>query len=365
MRYVLPVTKSAISNTKVVLTPQDAAHYKSTPDLSKLYALKHKLNPQKYVLVVGIGGSSLGSKAIYNSIFGYYDNIETNRFPKIIFIETESDVFNEKLITLLNSIDPNDLVINIISKSGTTAETTFNFELILKNFPNFKNRIVITTQEQSPLSNLAHELNIDLLEIPKELSGRFSVFSYVGLFPLILANIDISKLLEGSDLALQDLQTPLDAALSKHQAYETNCFINNLFIFSPALETLGDWHSQLVAESTGKDNKGILPTTSIGSNDLHSIAQFYLGGNSANIFFTFMSIKTEIHLNKLLNATKEAFTNKGIAYDEIILETVNEIELGYFMQFKMLETIFLAKLIGVNPFNQPNVEDYKKYISRT
>lgn len=344
------------------LTSDDLVHMMPLNDIAAMTALKAKYGGIKYMVIVGIGGSSIGTKAFYQALLGYSDMFLPERYPKLIFLETESDRLNSQIIQFLSEKSPSDVLINIISKSGTTVETRYNMELILQKLPQFKSQMVVTTNQNSQLMKVAESLGMATLGIPIDLSGRYSVFSCVGMFPLFMCGININEL---THLLSQDnLELPMHAAVTKYAAYQTNIFINNLFIFEPTLSELGNWYAQLVAESTGKDKKGILPTTSIGSNDMHSLAQLYLGGKNENLFFTFLSCKTDKHLAEILSAVKNTFTEKGLPFDEFVLDEISASELTRFMWFKMIETVFLAKLMGVNPFNQPNVEDYKKHFAK-
>lgn len=348
-------------------------------------------NKLKYIIDIGIGGSNLGTKAIYDALKGYADLIEPNAFPKIIFVDTNSPINIWKLQQFLEKINnPDEVLINTISKSGTTTETIANMELLAGCIKNYKDRTVITTDEDSKLWNVAEKEKITHLKIPAIVGGRYSVFSAVGLFPLACAGINIVSLLSGAmyarreSISLEEKTNfaAVSAAIS-YVNYKNGKFINDNFMFSPELESLGKWYRQLMAESLGKKHVGITPTVSIGSTDLHSMGQLYLGGPKDK-FFTFVSATKELVnpkipgkppiptnlkeikeksadeiMNAIYQGTTEAFAKKRIPFTEIKLDTVTEREVGAFMQFKMLEIMYLAKLLGVNAFNQPNVESYK------
>ena len=238
-------------------------------------------------------------------------------------------------------------------------------EVLLKNLPQHKDRIVITTNKTTEMAQLANTLGMDILNMPKKIGGRYSVMTNVGLFPLACCGFEIEKLLIGAQITQRqglknDLKQNLPAisAISKYTNYKKGDVINDHFFFEPSLETLGKWFRQLQAESIGKEGKGILPTVSVGSTDMHSIGQLYLGGEK-NIYFTFISEKDEKNLNKILDAVTKTYIQKDVPFDHIELEDISLEEIGGFMQFKMLEIMFLAHLMEVNAFNQPNVEDYK------
>ena len=350
----------------------------------------------KYVVVVGIGGSNLGTKAVYDALQGHLETLNPNQFPKLLFADTTDPESISHLSNLLTTEtkDFSEVLINIISKSGETLETIVNAETILQHLKakfgeNIIHRIVITCGIDSPLWKSAKEQNITILGIPEQVSGRFSVMSAVGLFPLSAIGFDIDKLRMGA----QDMRkTCLNEEVSENPALlsATILFkqakdgrtINTNFIFNPRLESLGKWYRQLLAESIGKNGIGLTPTVLIGSTDLHSVAQLHLDGPKDKVV-TFISAKTdsnesvpnerifpniriEITGKKLsdivsatLESTKEVYKKKKIPYTEVVLQNISESSLGAFLQFKMIEIMYLGKLFGVNAFDQPAVESYK------
>ena len=364
---------------------------------------KMQLNPS-YLVVVGIGGSNLGSVAVQEAILGKLYN-QLNLNIKILFAETvDSDVINN----IINIIEPvlrsgGNVIVNGVSKSGSTTETIANFEvifeLIKKYKKDFKNYIVITTDKDSKFWQLAEESGFSILEIPKKVGGRFSVFSPVGLFPLGMLGLDLDALLAGAgqmrDRCLRsDInQNPaaLSALLLFQQITLNRINIHDLFLFSCDLESLGKWYRQLLGESLGKEfdrlgaqvHAGITPSVSIGSTDLHSVGQLYLGG-PYDKFTTFVSVehlKSQVKIPELngysdlvaniqnrplndlmqaiLQGVKAAYRVGKRPFIEIILPDKTESSIGQFLQLKMMETMFLGALMNLNPFNQPNVENYK------
>lgn len=368
----------------------------------EIISLKEKFKTPnlKYILDIGIGGSNLGTKAVYDSLFGFFDVYEPNRFPKMIFLDTTDGEALSKILALLENLSLDEIAIDVISKSGGTTETTANFEIIFdamtKRFPNAKDRFLVTTDFESKLWKSAKEFGIATLSLPKTVGGRYSVLSSVGLFPLALAGVDIKALREG---ALQSERLALSESLEGNYSFisaavllfslQKGFSINDNFFFHPELESLGKWYRQLMGESIGKEenikgekkNIGITPTVSIGSTDLHSVGQLYLGGPKDKIT-TFISANSSntINLPKLyfkglvdsiegksskdimkaiLEGIKIAYGKKHLPFMEIILGEIDERSLGEFLQFKMIEMMYLGKLLGVNAFDQPNVEDYK------
>lgn len=346
----------------------------------------------KYILDIGIGGSNLGTKALYDALHGYFDAVEPDRFPKMIFADTNDPAFIYKLYQFLRTHikDPKEMIINAVSKSGKTTETVVNLDIIASNVPFAKERLVITTDYNSDLWKTARDMDIDCLPIPGKVGGRFSVFSSVGLFPLACLGLDVSDLLRGAMEARKGclVKNPMKnpaavSAMIIFLNYVKGKLINDQFFFHPELESLGKWYRQLMGESIGKDGKGITPTVSIGSTDLHSMGQLYLGGIKDK-FFVFISTKnpnidisvpqeplleilseveeknTSEVMNAILGGVKAAFLKKDLPFMEIILDDISPASLGQFMQLKMMEMMMLGRLLGVNAFDQPSVESYKQ-----
>ncbi len=356
------------------------------------YAVRDKLiNPNiKYIFVVGIGGSNLGTKAIYDALYGFYDVVEPKRTPKIIFLDTVNPLFLLKVQELITSqtLQPEEIVINAVSKSGGTIETLVDLEELLKMRSEIKSRLVITTEENSKLWKEAEKHGIYKLAIPKKVGGRFSVFSKVGLLPLsFLPTINLLEMFAGAmELRQSCINTNIQnnpAALSAAILYLSKKPISVNFFFNPELESLGKWYRQLLGESMGKTNAAITPSVAIGTTDLHSVLQLYLGGpndkittfihsNDSNNQLSipanrmFPNIYTEIdgkstkHVSDAIyESVKDSYAKKGLPFMEISFTAINEKILGKFLQFKMIEMMYLCKLFNVNTFDQPQVEAYK------
>lgn len=358
-------------------------------------ASKFKTSSLKYIIHVGIGGSVLGTQAVYEALLGSYDALNAHRFPKIIFVDTNCSGVIKTIRECIRDLqNPEEVVVHVISKSGATTETIANFEvihaLLKERFGEIKDRIVVTTDEGSKLWMAGEAEGFTHLAIPKNVGGRYSVLSAAGVFSLSLAGIDTRALREGASLmresCLEDSAGENMAMISAailYRHYQKGLSIHNNFFFSPELESLGKWYRQLVGESLGKEGKGILPIVSIGSNDLHSVAQLYLGGPK-NMFTTFVrredgNKKTEVPASPIFSdlvpgiAGKDfseitgaiyggvlaAYGKHSLPFAEIILPEISAKTLGAYVQFKMIETMYLAHLLGVNAFDQPNVEEYK------
>ena len=365
--------------------------------------VERKKNDQlKYIVVVGIGGSNLGTYAIYQALFGVEDAFIADRLPKILFADTVSAALIQSLRTILEQAQSaEEIVVNIISKSGTTTETVANFELLhaclSEHFTDIDDRIVVTTDEGSRLWQMATEKHLDILTLPKRVGGRYSVFSAVGLFPLALTGIDTEALLEGARTmrgrclsgGSTDNIAAISAVLQAVQA-EAGLTVNNTFFFNPELEMLGKWYRQLMGESLGKEknrggvvgHRGITPIVSIGSTDLHSMVQLYFGGPRDK--FTYFVSAPQVgtvrmpeagyfpglvagiagrSVAEIMSAIQQSveitYGNHQLPYVEVALSEISEYVLGQYLQFRMLEMMYLAELLDVNAFDQPNVEDYK------
>ena len=364
---------------------------------------KCQLQPTTLV-VIGIGGSNLGTIAVLEALRGKFYNQHYD--INVYFVETvDADHINDIAQLVERELATgNNILINVISKSGTTTEAIANFEVFLEILKshrpyNYCDFVVAITDKDSALWQLAQNEEFTCLEIPKNVGGRYSVFSAVGLFPLCFLGIDIEDLCAGAQsgflLSTQKQFHHNPAALSAALIathYQQGNIIHDTFLFSVALESFGAWYRQLSAESVGKAynknneliNTGVLPTISIGSTDLHSVAQLYLAG-PYNRFTTFIAVeknKTDITIpdyqefealvpkiqNKwlstimgaILQGTKKAYLNDNRPFVSITLPEKSTYCLGQLMQIKMIEIMYLGFLLNVNPFDQPQVESYKK-----
>lgn len=364
---------------------------------------KKALNPALFI-IIGIGGSNLGAAAVIQALYGTL--YATTYQPSIFFADTlDSDYIATLLQKTENTLKNNETVlVNVISKSGTTTETIANFalfyDLIKKYHPHtYHDFFVITTDEHSPLWQFSQQETFTALAIPAHIGGRYSVFSAVGLFPLAFLGVDIAQLCAGAQHTIthrtQEVLDHNPAAINAcilFSLYQKGYYIHDTFLFLPALENLGKWYRQLLGESIGKMydtnnslvNVGITPTVSIGSTDLHSVGQLYLSGPN-NIFTTFVSVKQTKHtvstpaheqltcvlpliahkslqdiMNAILEGTLHAYQQHKRPFVHYTLPEINEFYLGEWMGIKMLEIIYLAHMLNINPFDQPQVEDYKK-----
>lgn len=351
-------------------------------ELSSVISAK-KSPKLRYIFLVGIGGSSLGARAFYDASY-LYENLSPQHTPLVIFI----DSINTDLLSSVSNIfsqltNPEECLLLFISKSGKTTETVADFSFLTDAFAkrfgseSLDSRSILITDETATTTFAGQRIFI-----PKAIGGRFSVFSAAGLVPLLCAGIEVPLLLERirtSSVVFFDedeqKNPALSAALSIFQSIQKGYTVYDHFFFNSELESLGKWCRQLIAESLGKNEKiSLLPTVSLGTNDLHSVFQRTLGGKKDIVTdFVFLeskergeALKTGPYAGKnpkevnrlIYNAVKTTYQKEGLLFIEHDLSDL--LDIGVFMYGKMIETLFLAKLLEVDPFGQPAVEMYKK-----
>lgn len=379
--------------------PSDTAMLEEVERVASLL----RTNALRHVLVVGIGGSGLGAKAAYGALRFSKKQREAQARPNLMFMNTVSGEKNQAILARLEACQTTDeFAVVVVSKSGKTTETitnaSFLFDELTNKFGSVASRFACVSDAETPLWKLADEAGFERILIPEKVGGRFSIFSPSGLLPLALGGIDIRALLEGAKemtqkcLALEGENPALLGAATILSHYKAGRRIQNLFLFDTQLEGMGKWWRQLIGESLGKEldtggnvvKSGIVPIVSVGSNDLHSVGQLYLALGDGPIFTTFLRVvndpsmftvsesgmftkilpsvseKTSSDVMKaILDGVETAYRNRHMPYSEITLRDKNEKSVGAFFQLKMIETVLLGKAIGINPFDQPNVEEYK------
>lgn len=333
------------------------------------------LKKSTLIIVIGIGGSVLGLQSLLQ--------IYPPENSQVIILDSVNTITLEAVKSQINKLKSvEEFCLIIISKSGSTVETTFNYLQVLKllqtKFKKSKlkkvySRIIAITKKNSKLSKHVLGNSGKVIDHPQALSGRFSILSVVGVLPLeIINSLDVQRLLSGAILAREDFFKSKSVTLNniiihKSKLASRGICINDYFIFDPLFENLGKWLRQLIAESLGKEGLGLFPTVSIGSVDLHSMFQYYLGGNFPS-FSEFILVKPKHKFDKLNyfagKSAIDAFGKHGKDYLQITFEERSEFEFGYFIQYKIIETIVIGKLLEVNVFDQPMVEQYKKYLEK-
>jgi len=315
-----------------------------------------KYSKYKNIIIIGMGGSILGTKSIYSflkqkikkEVF-FFDNLDLNLYSEY-----------KKIKSLKNSC------FIVISKSGNTLETLTNLNTIFSKSL-LKNKLIIITElKDSNLIKIGNRFNAEIIEHKDFIGGRYSVLSEVGMFPAALMNLNINKFknlkkLINNKYFVRSLINNVSSIYALNQRGIKNSVILN---YDSQLNDLSLWHQQLVAESLGKKGKGVTPIVSACPKDHHSLLQLYLDGPKDK-FFTFFSSyakksnKIESIINTQCETTKNIFKKKRIPYRSFIFKKNDESELGTVFIFFILETILLARLMNVNPYDQPAVEQVK------
>ena len=353
------------------------------------------------LVVIGIGGSYLGARAVIESLTNTFYNIqETRKTPQIFF--AGNNLSPNYINDLIECIGNREVSINVISKSGTTTEPAVAFR-IFREFMESKygidearSRIYVTTdKEKGALKTLANDEEYETFVIPDNIGGRFSVLTAVGLLPIAVSGIDIDKLMNGAKNA-QDKYN--EKSLKYNECYKYAVARNILYSkgktteilanYEPKMQYFTEWWKQLYGESEGKDGKGIFPAGVTFTTDLHSLGQ-YIQDGERNLFETVISIekpctdivikedsdnidglnfladKTMDYVNKkAMEGTIEAHVSGGVPNIKITMKKLDEENLGELIYFFELACGMSGKILDVNPFNQPGVEAYKKNMFR-
>ena len=321
-------------------------------------------------VVVGIGGSYLGSKAINDIFSDYY---EESSF-EIIYLG--NNLSSKYIRDTLEYLKNKDFYVNVISKSGNTKEVEVSYELI-KSLMNEKyseeekrKRIIITTDSNSgKLREEVKKFNYRSFVIPSDIGGRYSLITPAHLLPLSF-KLDIKKLVNGFYSGLELKNEAMYYASIRKSLFDTGKYIENYSVYEENFNYFLEWLKQLFAESEGKDFKGIFPVSTIGTRDLHSLGQFIQEGNPV-IFETFIKILNvtdfkyenrrldEIN-NIVLDSVVQAHIKSGVCCNIIEVSEIDEESIGLLCAFFMLSAAYSGYLFDVNPFNQPGVEVYKE-----
>jgi len=356
------------------------------------------------LVVVGIGGSSLGNKSLHMAL-NYYDGAyfpSKGKNNKKVYILDNLD--SKQIDLILTKVDLNKTVFNIISKSGATLESIANFLVLLeevrKNKKDFyKHFIFTTTVGKGDLYNYASEIGSPILEIPDNVGGRYSVLTPVGLFSTLFNEINIDQIIEGAKFAHSYSweynlnNNPAAAAALIYYLYFTDFYKNThvFWSYSSFLEALGQWFCQLWAESLGKKYKagnkckniGQTPLAAVGPRDQHSLWQLFVDGPDDK-FYTFLEIKNyfcDFKISNQINNYESFDILKNVSLNEIIsneekaiefvlakigrpfvrfgLEKIDEFYMGQFIFLMEFITALVGLMLKINPFDQPGVEEGK------
>ena len=351
------------------------------------------------LLVIGIGGSYLGARAVIEALTNTFYNLQEKgirKTPQIIYVGNNlSPNYINDVIELIGN---KDFSINVISKSGTTTEPAIAFRIFRElleakyDLEEARNRIYVTTdKERGALKQLATREKYETFVIPENVGGRYSVLTAVGLLPIAVAGVDIDKLMKGARFA-QDKYCDEDLkynecyqyAVARNILYKEDKNIEILANYEPKMHYMIEWWKQLYGESEGKDEKGIFPTGADFTTDLHSLGQYIQEGRR-NLFETVLRIEkadNDILINidednldglnylvgksldfvnkKAMEGTIQAHVDGDVPNILITMQELNEETLGQLIYFFELACAMSGRILGVNPFNQPGVEKYKK-----
>ena len=338
-----------------------------------------KFNKYKSVAVIGMGGSILGSAAIYNFL--------KNKIKKKFYFF--GDINSKNILNFKKKIELNKTLFIVISKSGNTVETLSNFLYLNIIKKNSKNIILISEKNDNLLYSLSKKFNLFHIQHRTYIGGRYSVLSEAGLVPAYLMGLNINKfrknlrkcLIGREKIFLKDSSVKL-ANLILNKNIKNLVFLN----YAPELEKFLRWAQQLIAESLGKRNLGILPTISNVPRDHHSLLQLYLDGPRDKLFhiFSFKMSSSERIITKKLNNQLNFLNNKSldeikltqkkalikvlkknkIPFREHTISSISEESLAELFSYFILETAIVGKLIKVNPFDQPAVEQVKVFTKK-
>ena len=367
-------------------------------EFSRIKKAAKKIKKESDILVViGIGGSYLGARAVIESLTSSFYNMLTEKqrkYPQILYVgnNLSPNYINE----LIEYIGDKDFSVNVISKSGTTTEPAIAFRIfreILENkygIEEARSRIYVTTdKERGALKTLADNEGYEKFVIPDNVGGRYSVLTAVGLLPIATAGIDIDKLMQGAQNAQERYDDPnlkynecYKYAVTRNILYKL--YKNTEINYEPKMHYFTEWWKQLYGESEGKDQKGIFPAGVDFTTDLHSMGQYIQEGRR-NLFETVISIenpKSDITINsdednldglnylsgktldyvnkKAMEGTVKAHVSGDVPNIMINIENLDEENIGELIYFFEKACAMSGMILGVNPFNQPGVEEYKK-----
>ena len=369
-------------------------------EFSRIKKAAKKIKKESDILVViGIGGSYLGARAVIEALTSSFQNMLTDKqrkYPQILYVgnNLSPNYINE----LIEYIGDKDFSVNVISKSGTTTEPAIAFRIFREMLENkygieeARSRIYVTTdKERGALKTLADNEGYEKFVIPDNVGGRYSVLTPVGLLPIATAGIDIDKLMEGAQTAQERYN---DSNLKYNECYKYAVVRNILYKlyknteilvnYEPKMHYFTEWWKQLYGESEGKEQKGIFPAGVDFTTDLHSMGQYIQEGRR-NLFETVSSIEnsaTDIIINKdednldglnylagkgldyvnkkAMEGTIKAHVSGDVPNIVINIEKLDEENMGELIYFFEKSCAMSGMILGVNPFNQPGVEEYKK-----
>jgi glucose-6-phosphate isomerase len=368
-------------------------------ELAAIKETAHRLSEKsEIVVVVGIGGSYLGARAVIDALSNSFDFLQNKRKAPVVLYAGQN-IGEDYTYELLDLLKHKDFSVVVISKSGTTTEPAIAFrllkELLEKKYgtADVKERIVaITDESKGALRTLAEREGYQTYVIPDDIGGRYSVLTPVGLLPIAIAGLDLDQIIQGAidmenatapGVAFNDNPSAIYAAV-RNLLYQQGKTTEILVNYNPKLHFLAEWWKQLYGESEGKENKGIFPAAVDFTTDLHSMGQWIQEGER-NIFETVISIETANNnlevpgdkddldalnyiagkrideVNKMAElGTLVAHVDGGVPNIRISMPKLNEYYIGQLIYFFEKACGISGYVLGVNPFDQPGVEAYKK-----
>ena len=366
-------------------------------EFDRIKKAAEKIQDDSEVLIcIGIGGSYLGAQAAVEFLNGAFYGKGKEKYPTIVFCG--NSLSGSYLHDLIEWLGDKDFSVNVISKSGTTTEPAVAFRIfkdkLIQKYgkEEAQKRIFATTDRaKGALKTEADAEGYEEFVVPDDIGGRFSVLSAVGLLPIAVSGADIDQLMKGAADARSDYQdtdvtkaTPYQYAALRNILYRKGYTTEVVENYEPTLRMFSEWCKQLMGESEGKDNKGIWPASANFTTDLHSLGQ-YIQEGLRNLFETVIRVENSVHdvkipaddrnldqLNflagKSLNFVNDhayegvvlAHTDGGVPVMTVNIPDQTEHTLGYLIYFFELAISISGYLNGINPFNQPGVEEYKR-----
>ena len=362
-------------------------------------AAKRIQEDSEVLIVIGIGGSYLGARAVIESLTNTFDNMlpeEKRKHPQIMYVG--NNLSPNYINDLIEVIGTKDFSVNVISKSGTTTEPAIAFRIFREMLESkygveeARSRIYVTTDKaRGALKTLADREGYEEFVIPDNIGGRYSVLTAVGLLPIATAGIDIQKLMDGARNAEARYNDPelkynecYKYAVARNVLNKQGKEIEILVNYEPKLHYFTEWWKQLYGESEGKEGKGIYPSGVDFTTDLHSMGQYIQQGRRI-LFETVLRVEepqTNININadddnldglnylankdvdyvnkKAMEGTIQAHVSGGVPNIMINIEKLNEETVGHLIYFFEKACAVSGMILGVNPFNQPGVEEYKR-----
>ncbi len=365
-------------------------------EFMRIKAAAKKIQQNSDVLIViGIGGSYLGARAVIEALKGTLYNNICKDTPQIFYVG--NSISSSYLNDVLKACEGKDISVNVISKSGTTTEPAVAFRIFKTlleekyGAEGAKQRIYATTDKnKGTLKELSTKQGYETFVVPDDVGGRYSVLTAVGLLPIAVAGCDIDALMEGAKKAADELSVCDENnncykyASLRNILYRKGKVVELMACYEPGFTMMNEWYKQLFGESEGKDQKGIFPASVIFSTDLHSMGQYVQEG-SRILFETVIDIKTtatdvfienssenfdglnflanqnmSVVNQKAMQGTVLAHTDGGVPNILLEIDCLNEHNMGYLIYFFEKACAISGYMLGVNPFDQPGVESYKK-----